>query len=79
MAQTGAEAQTRRAGDIQAAAGGRGDVLTIIDPGIVPQRPSSPNVVLNAIVALFVALVLSLLYLVLSFGRSRARNWQLSD
>jgi capsular polysaccharide biosynthesis protein len=79
MAQTGAEAQTRRAGDMQAAAGGRGDVLTIIDPGIVPQRPSSPNVVLNAIVALFVALVLSLLYLVLSFGRSRARNWQLSD
>jgi capsule polysaccharide export protein KpsE/RkpR len=70
MAQTGMDAEARHVREIRDAAGGRGEVLTVIDPGIVPQRPSSPNIVLNAIVCAFVALALSLFYLVFAFGRS---------
>jgi capsular polysaccharide biosynthesis protein len=70
-ARAGREAEEKHIRDIQSAAGGRGEVLTIIDPGFLPQRPSSPNVLLNAIVAVFVALVASLFYLVFSFGREQ--------
>jgi capsular polysaccharide biosynthesis protein len=65
----GRDAEEKHVRDIQSAAGGRAEVLTIIDPGILPQRPSSPNILLNAIVAVFVAMVASLFYLFLSFGR----------
>jgi capsule polysaccharide export protein KpsE/RkpR len=51
--------------DAQANAGFRGERLTIIDPGIVPERPSSPNTPLNVLAVTFGALVLSVLYLVL--------------
>jgi uncharacterized protein involved in exopolysaccharide biosynthesis len=49
----------------------------VIDPGIVPQRPSTPNVPLNVIVALFVALLASVVYLSLAFGfRRRAVGFE---
>jgi capsule polysaccharide export protein KpsE/RkpR len=51
--------------DVQANAGYRGERLTIIDPGIVPERPSSPNTPLNVLAVTFGALVLSVLYIVL--------------
>jgi uncharacterized protein involved in exopolysaccharide biosynthesis len=70
-AQAGVEAEERHTRDLRNAAGGRGDVLTIIDPGLLPQRPSSPNLMLNVISAVFAAAVLSLLYLVFSYGRLR--------
>jgi capsule polysaccharide export protein KpsE/RkpR len=44
-------------------AGYRGERLRIIDPGIVPQRPSSPNLMLNLLAALLAGLVLSTGYL----------------
>jgi capsular polysaccharide biosynthesis protein len=72
MAQSGVEAEVRHTREIRDAAGGRGEVLTIIDPGMVPQRPSSPNVILNVIVCVFIALVISIFSLVFSFGRSHA-------
>lgn len=75
-AHTGMDAEEKHVRDIQSTAGGRGEVLTIIDPGISPQRPSSPNILLNMIIAVFVALITSLAYLVFSFGRSVSRTWE---
>jgi capsular polysaccharide biosynthesis protein len=69
-----AEARLREA---RAAAGTRGERLSVIDPGIVPQRPSAPNIPLNVIVALFVALLASVVYLSLAFGfRRRAIGFE---
>ena len=54
--------------------GYRGERLKIIDPGIVPERPSSPNVPLNLAAALLLGLVLPILYLAieLNFQERRA-------
>ncbi len=46
-------------------AGYRGERLKIIDPGIVPERPSSPNLSLNLVAALLLGLVLPVAYLTL--------------
>jgi uncharacterized protein involved in exopolysaccharide biosynthesis len=68
-ATTGVEAEERHSRELQDAAGGRGEALTIVDPGILPQRPSSPNLLLNLIAAVSSAAILALLYLVFAFGR----------
>jgi capsular polysaccharide biosynthesis protein len=68
-AKAGVDAEEKHSRDLHDAVGGRGEVLTIIDPGILPQRPSSPNLLLNLIAAVFSAAALSLVYLVFSFGR----------
>jgi capsular polysaccharide biosynthesis protein len=57
-----------RLNDMRAAAGIRGERLRVIDPGIVPQRPSSPNVPLNVLAALFIAAVGSLLAVTIMFA-----------
>jgi capsule polysaccharide export protein KpsE/RkpR len=49
--------------EAQASAGTHAERLRIIDPGIVPQRPSSPNIPLNVAAALLVALIASIVYL----------------
>jgi uncharacterized protein involved in exopolysaccharide biosynthesis len=46
----------------------RGERLKIIDPGIVPERPSSPNVPLNVAAAFLLGLVLPVLWLTLQLG-----------
>lgn len=46
-------------------AGYRGERLKIIDPGIMPERPSSPNLPLNLAAALLLGFVLPVLYLTL--------------
>ena len=46
----------------------RGDRLRVIDPGIVPERPSSPVLLLNAVGAWFLATLLTLGYLAFRFG-----------
>lgn len=56
-----------RLGNAKAAVGMRGDRLHVIDPGVVPERPSSPNVFLNVALALLVALAASITYLTLTF------------
>ena len=48
--------------------GMRGERLKIIDPGIVPERPSSPNLPLNVAAALLVGLVLPVLFLTLEMN-----------
>ena len=53
--------------------GYRGERLTIIDPGVVPERPSSPNTPLNLSVALLLGLLLSLVYLALELSYQQQR------
>ena len=66
------EAASRRLVDLRAAAGSHGERLRVIDPGVVPEKPSSPNVVLNVLAALLAAIVASLLFVTLEFAYRRA-------
>ena len=65
------EAANLRLNDLRASTGFRGERLQIIDPGIVPQRPSSPNLPLNVMVALLLALVASTVSLAYQFAKAR--------
>ncbi len=65
------EANARLA-DESAAQPTRGERLQILDRGVVPDRPSSPQVGVNVIVASALALVLSLLFVTLRFSLSLA-------
>ncbi len=67
-AQAAAKAAENRLQEVRSGLGSRGERLRIIDPGIVPERPSSPNIPLNVAIALFAALVLSVLYLVVEMS-----------
>ena len=73
MAQTASESSAARLRDLRATAGTRGERLRVIDPGVVPQRPSSPNVALNVLVALLLTLILLVAYFTISFSYSRRR------
>jgi uncharacterized protein involved in exopolysaccharide biosynthesis len=67
-AQSAAKAADARLQEARSAQGFRGERLRILDPGIVPERPSFPNTALNVAIALFAALVLSMLYLTLELS-----------
>ena len=73
-AQTALAAMETRLRDARGETGFRGERLKIIDPGIVPERPSSPNLPLDVASALLAGLVLPILYLTLemSFQQRRA-------
>ena len=64
-----------RLSDAQNSAAYRGERLEIMDPGIVPQRPSSPNTPLNVMLAFLTSLIASVAYLAVRFGYSRARRY----
>jgi uncharacterized protein involved in exopolysaccharide biosynthesis len=66
-AETAYETTAARAREMRSASGSRGERLRIIDPGIVPEGPSSPNVPLNLVIAFVAAAVFSLLYLGVAF------------
>lgn len=72
------EAAQTRLSEIRASAGYRGERLKIIDPGIVPESPSSPNVSLNIAAALLVALAASLLWTAAEFSYRRRRPARLA-
>ena len=61
----------------------RGPRLLILDPGIVPQRPSFPNIPLNLTVAFILSLISSVGYLALnlltSALMSRASRYSLDS
>ena len=59
------DAAQKRLDDARSTAGERGERLRIVDSGVVPERPSWPNVPLILMAAILVALVTSLLYLTL--------------
>ena len=54
-------------------AGYRGERMNIIDPGIVPQKPSSPNLMLNLLAALLLGLVLPAVYLAVEMNYQQQR------
>jgi uncharacterized protein involved in exopolysaccharide biosynthesis len=68
------DAAAQRLADLRVSLGSRTERLRVIDPSIVPQRPSSPNVPLIVIGAASLALCGSLLYLTLSFSLTRGRR-----
>ena len=61
--------------DAQNSAAYRGEQLEIMDPGIVPQRPSFPNTPLNLLLACLFAVIASIGYLAVRFGYTRARRY----
>ena len=63
-----------RSNDLTASSGLRTEQLRIVDPGIVPQRPSFPKPGLFTGAAVVIALVLSLAYLTVLFGLSTERT-----
>ncbi len=71
LAQSAYEALSNRLRDLEVTAGSHAEQLRVIDPGIVPQRPSSPNIPLNVAIALFLALAASIAYLSLAFAYRR--------
>jgi len=73
QARADAEAARAKLSDIQASAAFRGERLDILDPGIVPQRPSSPNIPLNLAVATLLSLTASVAYLLVRFSYARVR------
>ena len=64
----------KRADEISASAMFRTEQLRIVDPGIVPQRPSFPNPPLAVVSASAIAAVLCLAWLTLQFGFMRQRE-----
>ena len=52
----------------------RGERLTIIDTGVVPEQPSSPNLQLNIAVAAILGLLFPLLYLALALNFEQQQN-----
>ena len=66
-------AMEARLRDARGESGFRGERLKVIDPGIVPERPSSPNLPLNIAVALLAGLVLPILYFTLQMNFEERR------
>lgn len=58
----------RRLREAQGMAGYRGERLAIVDPGVVPERPSFPDLPLNLLVAAALGLIASWLYLTAEFS-----------
>jgi uncharacterized protein involved in exopolysaccharide biosynthesis len=57
--------------------GFRAERLQVIDPGIVPERPSSPNIPLNIAIALLAGLTLPILYFTLRASYQERRiSWE---
>ena len=72
----------RRLRGIEATIGYRTERLTLLDPGFVPEKPSSPSLPLNLFVAASLALIVSLIWLTVQFGlgalKSESRRPRLS-
>ena len=63
--------------DARSERGSRGERLQVIDPGIVPERPSSPNIPLNVAVALLAGLALPILFFTWQFSFQEQRvSWE---
>jgi capsular polysaccharide biosynthesis protein len=72
LATTDLENARTKLGELRAASAFRGERLEVLDPGIVPGKPSFPNGPLIQLVAFAVSLSGSMLYLAAAFGYSRA-------
>jgi uncharacterized protein involved in exopolysaccharide biosynthesis len=72
LARADLETARTRLAEVRASSGARGERLEVLDPGIVPERPSYPNIPLMMLVAFTVSLMGSAAYLAVSFGYSQA-------
>ncbi len=63
-----------RLGQARGDSGYRNERLKIIDPGIVPERPSAPNTALHVFAALLLGLVLPVIYLTLELSYRTQRS-----
>jgi len=68
------EAENTKLSDVKSSSAARGVRLKILDPGIVPQRPSFPNLPLNLAVALVLSLLASIGYVAIRFAYDRTRG-----
>jgi uncharacterized protein involved in exopolysaccharide biosynthesis len=66
IAQNNFDAANLRMRDIRASLGLRGERLRVIEPGVVPERPSSPNLPLNLALALGLGLLGAVVFLTLT-------------
>jgi capsule polysaccharide export protein KpsE/RkpR len=66
--QSASEAAAKRVQDLRASLGSSGERLKVIDPGIVPERPSEPRTALHAGIAVGLALLGSIVYLSIAFN-----------
>jgi uncharacterized protein involved in exopolysaccharide biosynthesis len=67
------EAMSKRANELAGSSGLRTEQLQIIDPGIVPQQPSFPNLPLFTGAALLISAMLCLAWLSLRYGLDQQR------
>lgn len=68
-ARSEAETAKSKLNEIAASSAFRGERLQIIDPGIVPQQPSSPIVWLNVAASFVVSLTAGLVFAAMKFSR----------
>ena len=73
-AQAQYESAVTRRTEILASAAYRGERLEIIDRGVVPERPSSPNISLNLVIAFIGSIFSCVLYLAFRFGQLRMQT-----
>ncbi len=66
-------AMEQRLGEARSESGYRGERLRIIDPAIVPERPSWPNLPLNLAVAFLLGAILPLVYFTLEMSYQEQR------
>ena len=71
-AQNNYDAANLRVREVRGNSGLRGERLRVVEPGVVPERPSSPNVLLNLALALGVGLVGAVVYLTLTLRPNEA-------
>jgi capsular polysaccharide biosynthesis protein len=74
LTQDSSELAERRVRDLKSFRGSRTERISLLDPGFVPERPSSPNVPLNVLVAVGLALIASLIYLTLEWAFRSQRS-----
>jgi uncharacterized protein involved in exopolysaccharide biosynthesis len=72
--QTAYNAVEARLRQVRGDVGARGERLRIIDPGIVPEQPSSPNIPLVLVAALLLGLVAPVIYLTLALSYQTQRS-----
>ena len=73
-AQDAFDLAARREREVQTISGTQGERLSILDPGIVPEKRSSPSIPLHVAVGVTVGALVSLLFLTLDFGLREQRR-----
>jgi capsular polysaccharide biosynthesis protein len=68
------DVENTKLSDVMSSSAARGVRLKILDPGIVPRRPSFPNLPLNLAVAFVFSLAASIGYVAIRFAYDRTRD-----